>query len=182
MDSIRHTHEFLAERLLFAQLIRIREGSGTSDGIDPLGVRLQYCKRDLNRDHFMFSGAFFVDDWRKVMFPFTLFFRNLDGQLTASNATFAISLYCNLRCRTLAYFAVLDFLERCGYIPNGSFRRHKEVIEHNGKHQVRQQAAKEYADFRSLAAKELPYDLSLQVLEMIDRPPKVRRLPNKLAA
>lgn len=173
MSQSKHAHEFLADRLLYAQLQRLNERRDAQS--DPLGARLQYSCRKFCRGQYLFSGVIFTEDWQKVFCSFSILFKGRDWEMTASSADFALSMFFGLQSRTLAFFAVIDYLERTGRIPEGSLGRHKEIVERNAKRPERVSAVKEYNDFRARAAKDMPYDLSLEVLEMIGWPPMVRR-------
>lgn len=113
----------------------------------------------------MFSGAFIIGATTAVV-PFSLAVSLRNGIPSSGLSQFAF-FDCRLDSKLTAYLSVLDYLEAIGEFPPGSRAAHSERVL--GKRQGdRAYVLRDYPAFCERAAKDLPYDLSLEVLRRIE--------------
>ncbi|MEX3812142.1 hypothetical protein AB3X96_18070 [Paraburkholderia sp. BR13439] len=117
---------------------------------------------DQKSDIVMYSGCFMVGA-NTSLSPFSISFSLRNGLRKASLSQFA---YHDGRpeIRIRAFLSVLDFLESTGELPLGTVAEHKARI--SGPSRSRQEACDGYHDFCQRAAKDLPYELSLEALRL----------------
>ncbi|RKT25472.1 hypothetical protein B0G69_1188 [Paraburkholderia sp. RAU2J] len=109
----------------------------------------------------MYSGCFVVGA-ETVVLPFSIAFSGRNGRSTSSLAQFSY-FDARLDVRILAFLSVLDFLEATGELPLGSLAAHTNRIV-SKRPGCRKEICDSYPEFCERAAKDLPYDMSLEVL------------------
>jgi hypothetical protein len=112
----------------------------------------------------MFSGAFLTPNgW--LGFPFTITFSTgLRGDQVSSLWQLALAAKVQRVERVWAFMSVIDYLIDTGLLSMRARERHKERISKGGLLTGVAEAIAEYDDFCERAAKDLPYDASLEVL------------------
>jgi len=110
-----------------------------------------------------FSGVF-AKGLDYTTLPFIISFSQRAGVPISSIGQFAIGCRVGMRERVLAFLSVIDYLELCGDLPDGSLEGHVCRLTHGGKLTERALAVSEYQDFCTRAARDLPYDDSLIVM------------------
>lgn len=114
----------------------------------------------------MFAGCLLIGP-RMSLLPFAVSFSDRDAVATAMLGSFAFH-DGRLQCRVTAFLSVIDFLIETGELPLGALEEHMSRIwackgaPYKG--EERKAICDGYADFCIRAAKDLPYDLSLEVL------------------
>lgn len=112
-----------------------------------------------------FFAATFRDATASTVLPVILSFTpNATGKLSAALGQLAIGCRVSLRERILAFLSIISYLEDVDEMPNGSLRAHIQRITAGGALKDRVAIADEYPQFCERAAKDLPYDTSLEVL------------------
>src|SRR6266702_33874 len=127
------------------------------------------CVRNTNREEgrlVMFSGCFVIGR-SKALLPFAVSFSDRDGFAAAMLGSFAFG-DSRPPSRITAFLSVIDFLVETGELPLGALEEHTEracggkgAAHKSGE---RKAVCDAYAEFSVRAAKDLPYDLSLEVL------------------
>uniref|UniRef100_E1T7E8 Uncharacterized protein n=1 Tax=Burkholderia sp. (strain CCGE1003) TaxID=640512 RepID=E1T7E8_BURSG len=109
----------------------------------------------------LFSGCFIIGT-ETVALPFSMAFSGRNRRPISSLAQFSY-FDARLEVRILAYLSVLDFLEDIGELPDGSRAEHMRRIL-SKRPGARREVCDGYPAFCERAAKDLPYDLSLELL------------------
>ncbi|MFA8389734.1 hypothetical protein ACEPUD_06350 [Burkholderia ubonensis] len=110
-----------------------------------------------------FSGVFTDGDFTTLPFAIAFSTRQRFGQVS-SLQQFALSgrfPHCE---RVWAFLSVIEYLEDVGELPRGALDSATNRITRGGARPDRVALCDEYAAFCMRAAKDLPYDLSLEVL------------------
>ncbi|HKR39830.1 MAG TPA: hypothetical protein VJU59_09145 [Paraburkholderia sp.] len=161
----------LASSLLAAQLIRLSE-SGKTQQINPSDLEFiaNVCRR--NSRPISFSGVFINGSGLSIM-PFnTAFSNSLRGDNRASPFQTAIAGVFKARDRILGFLALIDYLETVGELPRADgLAEHIQYITKRGKMTERAMLVSEYPEFRTAAAKSLPYDDSVILLDYFAHEP-----------
>ncbi|MFP6557516.1 hypothetical protein WJ542_04105 [Paraburkholderia sp. B3] len=89
---------------------------------------------------------------------------NATEKVAAALDQLAIGCRVTKRERVLMFLSVIGYLESVRELPSGSLRTHVERITAGGVQKDRAEIVVEYEDFCERAAKDLPYDVSLEVL------------------
>jgi len=109
----------------------------------------------------LFAGCFIVGEGT-VTLPFSMALSIRNGTPASSLAQFSY-FDARIESRITAFLSVLDFLEATGDVPNGARVQHMERLLSN-RPGARKAVVDDYPAFCERAAKDLPYDLSLEVL------------------
>lgn len=125
---------------------------------------LSQVARDENGKLLMFSGSFKAQNgW--LVFPFALTFSTgIRGNQVSGLRQHALAAKTTHDERVWAFLSTIDYLVAVGLLPDGSVGEHVLRMTHNGKLTVNKESCAGYRDFCSRAAKDLPYDLSLELL------------------
>ena len=152
-------------KLLFAQLNRALELGRFMHAmvIDYDQMTLQSTiLRNRNGSIRLFSGVF-MTSMRSSAAPFSLGFYGADWSCVSQ---MSLVTHRGTRPSVLAYLSIIDYLCERGEL-NNDLQRYIESVGKQGKNVEKAAAAEGYAEFKLRAAKDLPYDLSLEVLNDI---------------
>lgn len=112
----------------------------------------------------MFNGAFKASNgW--LVFPFAVTFSTgVTGNQVSGRNQLAIAAHTRQDDRVWALLSIIDYLVAADLLPEGSLSEHIERISSGGELNLLADSCARYGDFCTRAAKDLPYDLSLEVL------------------
>lgn len=153
----------LATTLLFAKLARsINTIPNFKPNFD--NVNLVSNVTNLDGKLAMFGGAFRTPNgW--LVFPFTVTFSTgMQGDQVSGLWQLSLAAKPHRDGRVWAFLSVIDYLIDTGLLPKRARENHKERISKGGSLTGVVEALAEYDDFCERAAKDLPYDMSLEVL------------------
>jgi hypothetical protein len=155
-------------KLLFAQLNRALQ---LGDFIRDLNVdysRLKLNSTIIRNDKTgalrMFSGVFFTGSYSSAA-PFCIGFYG--GEKSHIN-NMALPTHRGVQSLILSYLSFIDYLCDMSEL-KGPLQRYNDHITLYGKNEARTRYAAEYPAFKIRAAKDLPYDLSLEFLGVADK-------------
>lgn len=112
----------------------------------------------------MFSSCFIPPN-KPAIFPIAMtFIEYVRGNPVSNLHMFSVAAKTSQAERVWAFLSVIDHLVAIGVLPEGSREEHINRLTFCGGHAERTACCERYADFCTRAAKDLPYDLSLEVL------------------
>lgn len=153
----------LATTFLFAKLCR---AINTIPNFKPCfdNVQLVSNVTSLDGKLSMVSGAFQMPNgW--LTFPFAITFSTgVQGSQVSGLWQLAIAAKPQRNERVWAFLSIIDYLIDIDMLPKRSREDHKERISKGGSLTGVADAIAEYDDFCERTAKDLPYDVSLEVL------------------
>ncbi|MGQ7938489.1 hypothetical protein [Paraburkholderia sp. D1E] len=125
---------------------------------------LSQVMRDEGGKLVMFSGALkAVNGW--LVFPFSLTLSTgIRGNQVSGIRQHALAARTTHDERVLSFLSTIDYLVAVGLLPEGSVGEHVLRITRNGELAVNKESCAGYRAFCTRAAKDLPYDLSLEIL------------------
>ena len=155
-----------ASQFLFAKLFRtLRTIEGFKPDFESTRI-LPPIQRDSGRV-VMFSAAFILPSGRLIL-PFSMTFsRGSNGVPVSGMFQMAIAAKTGHKERVFAFLSVNDYLAAIGELPVHSVKEHIKRITKSGELAERVAYCDKYPTFCERAAKDLPYDLSLEILEEI---------------
>lgn len=112
----------------------------------------------------MFSGSFKAQNgW--LVFPFALTFSTgIRGNQVSGIRQHALAARTSHEERLWSLLSCIDYLVSIGLLPEGSVGEHVLRISKNGALPGVKESCARYREFCQRAAKDLPYDLSLEIL------------------
>ncbi|MGC2970453.1 hypothetical protein [Paraburkholderia aspalathi] len=125
---------------------------------------LSQVMRDEDGKLIMFSGSFKAQNgW--LVFPFALSFATgVRGYQVSGIRQHALAARTSHDERVWAFLSTIDYLVAIDLLHKGSVGEHVLRITRDGKLPGNAQSCAGYREFCKRAAKDLPYDLSLEVL------------------
>lgn len=153
----------LATTFLFAKLARsINTIPNFKPNFDNVDLVSNVTKLDGKLS--MFSGAFRTPNgW--MTFPFAMTFStDTRGDQVSGLWQLALASSARRNERVWAFLSFIDYLIDIGLLPQRAREDHKERIDRGGLKPDVTYAIAKYDDFCERAAKDLPYDVSLEVL------------------
>ncbi|KWA08766.1 hypothetical protein [Burkholderia territorii] len=156
----------ICEKLLIAQIARLSNASGANrQTVSASTLKLVTHRTDAH-GLVWFSGCFLDGDHGAVICPFNLTLSKHEDKLRSATFQFAISSIRGKESRLLAFYSMIEYLERSGALPpERGLSYHVNRLTRNGTLGFRVALVEDYAQFRVRAAKDLPYDDSLIALD-----------------
>ncbi|TDN69092.1 hypothetical protein [Paraburkholderia sp. BL10I2N1] len=161
----------IASSLLAAQFFRL----AADDGINKLDLdtsSFEFVPTATRRSSSLVAFSGFFINGRVTTIPFVISFSKTSktsASMRAMPMQFTASCIGSQRSRLLAMLSVIDYLERDGELPPADgLVEHISYLTKGGVLTDRAAICKEYPAFRERAAKDLPYDLSLEVLAALE--------------